>query len=207
MPRDASQTRARLLAEAERLFASRGVFQATSREITEAAEQRNTSALTYHFGSRRGALAEILKRHNGPLEAGRAELAPEPLDGRSTRELMSALVIPYARCLGDPSGRNYLRIVPQLVGTFATWQDQTELAPPHLRRILGTLGDRIVAEEAVRRERIVYLIMLMTQATGERARLIEQGGALALGHDAFVAGLTDALVAVLEAPVGAPVPA
>ena len=59
----------------------------------------------------------------------------------------------------------------------------------------------------MRRERIVYLIMLMTQATGERARQIEQGGEPALDHEAFVAGLTDALVAVLEAPVGAPVPA
>jgi AcrR family transcriptional regulator len=207
MPRDASQTRARLLAEAERLFASRGVFQATSREITEAAEQRNTSALTYHFGSRGGALAEILQRHNAPLDAERAELAPEPISGRTTRELVAALVVPYARCLADPSGRNYLRIVPQLVGAFATWQDQTDLAPPHLRRILGTLTDRIVADDAVRHERIVYLIMLMTQATGERARLVEQGGTVALDHETFVAGLTDALVAVLEAPVGPPVPA
>jgi AcrR family transcriptional regulator len=203
MPRDASQTRARLLAEAERLFASRGVFTATSREITEAAEQRNTSALTYHFGSRRGALAEILKRHNGPLEAHRAELAPEPLEGRSTRELVAALVVPYARCLDEPSGRNYLRIVPQLVGTFASWQEQTELAPPHLRRILGTLASRVAADEPVRRERIVYLIMLMTQATGERARRADDGLDLGLGHEAFVANLTDALVAVLEAPVGA----
>ena len=52
MPRDASDTRARLLAEAERLFAIRGVHETTTREITEAAGQRNVSAVTYHFGSR-----------------------------------------------------------------------------------------------------------------------------------------------------------
>ena len=34
MPRDATETRARLLLEAERLFATRGYHQTTTREIT-----------------------------------------------------------------------------------------------------------------------------------------------------------------------------
>jgi len=50
VPRDATGTRERLLAEARRLFATQGVFQTTSREIVEAAGQRNVSALTYNFG-------------------------------------------------------------------------------------------------------------------------------------------------------------
>ncbi len=114
-------------------------------------------------------LAEILRHHNDPLDAGRAELAPEPLGGRSTRQLVTALVCrtPAPR---RREGRNYLRIVPQLVGTFAAWQGQTELSPPQLRRILATLAERVEAEGPVRRERILHLIMLMTQSTGERAR-------------------------------------
>jgi AcrR family transcriptional regulator len=205
MPRDASQTRARLLAEAERLFADRGVFLATSREITEAAEQRNTSALAYHFGGRGGALAEILEQHNGPLDARRAELAPEPLAERSTRELVAALVVPYAGRLHDASGRNYLRIVAQLVGSFAQWPEQTAQAQPHLHRVLDTLATRVAADDAVRRERILYLIMLMTQAAGERARLAGAGVPVALDHAGFVRNLTDTLTAVLEAPVGPPI--
>ena len=54
MPRDATATNERLLREAERLFARRGLYQVTVREITEAAGQRNVSALNYHFGSREG---------------------------------------------------------------------------------------------------------------------------------------------------------
>ena len=44
-------TRERLLDEAERLFARGGVQGVTTRQITEAAEQRNASAVTYHFRS------------------------------------------------------------------------------------------------------------------------------------------------------------
>jgi AcrR family transcriptional regulator len=206
MPRDATRTRARLLAEAERLFASRGVFQATSREITEAAEQRNTSALTYHFGSRSGALLEILERHGIPLDDERAQLVTEPLEGQSTRALVAALVVPYTRCVDTASGRNYVRIVAQLVGTFAAWRVEDGVNPPHLRRILATLEDRVDAAAAVRQERVVHLIMLMTQATGERARLIEEGAPPALDHAGFVANLTDTLVAIIETPIGPPLP-
>ncbi len=72
MPRDSTATKERLLREAERLFARRGLYQVTVREITEAAEQRNVSALSYHFGSREGLLDAIL-------------VAPRRPDRRRTR--------------------------------------------------------------------------------------------------------------------------
>ena len=56
MPRDSTETRARLLEESERRFAEQGVWQAGIGEIVAAAGQRNASALTYHFGSREGVL-------------------------------------------------------------------------------------------------------------------------------------------------------
>jgi AcrR family transcriptional regulator len=202
MPRDATETRERLLAEAERLFASRGVHRATSREITEAAEQRNTSALTYHFGSRAGALREILRRHGAPLDEERARLVDEPLDRQPTRDLVAALVVPYTACVETPRGRNYLRIVAQLVDTFAAWRIEADLNPPHLRRILATLEQRVRGEPAVQRERIVHLIMLMTEAAGERARQIDDGDEVGLDDDRFATNLTDTLVAILEAPIG-----
>ena len=74
MPRDSTATRDRLLAEAERLFAEVGIYQVTVREIVEAAEQKNPSALSYHFGSREGVLDEILKRHGDPIDVRRGEL-------------------------------------------------------------------------------------------------------------------------------------
>jgi AcrR family transcriptional regulator len=142
MPRDATETRARLLDEAERLFALHGIHQATTREITVAAGQRNASALTYHFGSRSGLLLEILRRHGDPLDRQRSELLTEPLEEQPTRALVGALLIPYAGCLDTSGGRHYVRIVAQLTDQFPVWRVESEVTPPHLRRILATLEGR-----------------------------------------------------------------
>ena len=67
MPRDATATKTRLLDEAERL-PGRGSTRRPRGEITEAAGQRNVSALSYHFGSREGVLRAILARHSPALD-------------------------------------------------------------------------------------------------------------------------------------------
>ena len=45
MPRNSSDTKARLLDHAEKMFAEDGIFAVTNRQITEAAGQKNESAL------------------------------------------------------------------------------------------------------------------------------------------------------------------
>jgi AcrR family transcriptional regulator len=217
VPRDATETRNRLRRAAEQLFANRGVYQTTAREIIDAAGQRNVSAISYHFGSRAGVLREILLRHGDPLDAERGELLATAGAAATTRELVAALLVPLAGRLATPDGRDYLRIVAQLTGEFPAWNVATELTPPNLRRILGLLEARPsgVAPE-VRRARIVLVIMLMTSAMAERARAIDAAdspsgsssdgspgrGGPELDEPAFVANLTDVIVAALEAHPG-----
>jgi len=204
VPRDATETRSRLLREAERLFATRGVYRTTTREILDAAGQRNVSALSYHFGSRAGVLREILLRHGDPLDEERGELLASAGAGAGTRDLVAALLVPLAGRLATPEGRDYLRIVAQLTEEFPDWRIETELTPPNLRRILGRLEATPVAvAPEVARERIVLVIMLMTSAMAERARAIDTDGAAPeLADAAFVGNLTDVIVAALEAPSG-----
>jgi AcrR family transcriptional regulator len=204
VPRDGTATRNRLITEAEHLFARRGLYQVTVREILDAAEQRNASALTYHFGSREGLLAEILARHGEPTDAERgrcfAALGAEP----STRELVASLIIPYGANLASPEGRNYLRIVAQLSSQFSAWRTPGPGTGPHLIAILAELEQRPpVVPAPIRRERVVELIMLMTVALAERARQLESGRSPELDHETFTANLTDVLVGILEAPVHA----
>jgi TetR/AcrR family transcriptional regulator, regulator of cefoperazone and chloramphenicol sensitivity len=207
VPRDSTATKSLLLREAERLFARRGLYQVTLREITEAAGQRNVSALNYHFGSREGVLAAILARHAAPMDAARGELrdafGPQP----TTRELVAALVVPYAAHLAEPDGRDYLRIVEQLAPTFSEWRRSPDAGTgTRLREILTELERRPVGlPHALRRERVVELIMLMTAALAERARVIETDRALELDEPTFVGNLTDVLVGVLEAPSHGPI--
>lgn len=195
-------TRERLLDEAERLFALRGVQGVTTREITEAAGQRNVSAVSYHFGSRQGLLSEVLSRRGGPIDCGRGEwrnrLGPRP----SPHELVACLVAPYAALLDHPEGRSYLRIVAQLRGRFAMWRVESDPATTkHLAHILDELERLPDAPSAVQRERVIALIMLLTAAVAERARRVDDGTGNELDHDAFLANLVH-MCAALIAPRG-----
>ena len=204
MPRDASDTRVRLMEAAQQLFARRGVHQATTREILATAGQRNVSALTYHFGSREQLLWAILERHNRPLEVGRARRLVEPVDAMATRDLVAALVVPYAGRLAEPDGRDYLRIVAQLTDLFPLWRTPGVDAPV-LNRVLEILEARAAGTAPVRRQRVVAMMMLMTASCAERGRAVEDGDAMEIEPGDFASGLVDMLVALLEAPVGAPV--
>lgn len=208
MPPDGTATRTRLLREAERLFARRGVWQVTKRELTQAAGSRNVSALNYHFGSREGILRAILTRHGDPTDEARGVLLAQVGRDGSTRDLVAALVVPYAAHLTTPDGRDYLRIVAQLTGLFSAWREANPGTGPWLLDILGILEER--PDEVpgpIRRERVVQMIMLMTAALAERARMIESKGPVELDEPTFLANLSDALVGILTAPVLGPLPA
>ena len=201
MPRDATATKARLQREAGRLFAREGVWQVAVREIVHAAGQRNVSALTYHFGSREGLLEAILIEHGDPTDVERGERLAVVGRDADTRSLVAALVVPYAAHLATPDGRDYLRIVAQLAPLFSTWREANPGTGPYLLEILDLLEQRPEQlPETVRRERVVEMIMLMTAATAERARVIESGVALDLDDAEFEENLTDVLVGILEAP-------
>lgn len=216
MPRDGTATKARLLREAERLFARRGLYQVTVREILAAAGQRNVSALTYHFGSRGGVPIEwrdgvldaVLERHGAPTDDARGRMHRAIGPNGSTHDLVAALVVPYAVHLSSPEGRDYLRIVAQLSARFSSWRDLNPGTGPNLIAILGVLEQRGPSVAApIRRERVIELIMLMTVALAERARLVESGRrAVELDEATFIADLTDVLVGIVDAPSRGPLP-
>ncbi|HET6809665.1 MAG TPA: TetR family transcriptional regulator [Acidimicrobiales bacterium] len=202
MPRDATATRERLLREAERLFAREGLYRVTTREITQAAGQRNVSALNYHFGSRDGVVDVILTRHGDRIDEDRGKRLARIGPDASTRELVAALVIPYSTSLETEEGRDYLRIVAQMTDAFAAWRDTRPGVGPWLQEILELIEARPPALPlALRQERVLGMIMLMTAAMADRARLIEERRHLPLGREEFLANLTDMLVGILEAPV------
>lgn len=170
----------------------------TTREIVEAAEQRNTSAVSYHFGSRDGLLRELLARRGAPVDAERGRRRDVLGDHPSTPELVACLIDPWCELLDLPEGRAHVRIVAQLRGRFASWRVESDAATTrHLARVLDELERLPGMAPELRRERVVGLIMLMTAATAERARLLDDGTRPALGHDAFVANLRAMCTAVV----------
>lgn len=200
MPRDATQTRSRLLAEAERLFAEQGIWRVRVQDIVAAAGQKNASALSYHFGSRSGVLDEILREHGEAIDRQRGEVWAA-LDDDLTLSLIEALIQPLTRQLATPSGRRYLRIVAQLSAEFSRWEFDPTHIPANLAAILRLLRDRALgADKSLRDERVLGMIQLMTASLAERARRIEAGDPLETEGDAYAANLVDMLTGVIEAP-------
>lgn len=111
---------------------------------------------------------------------------------------MACLVEPYAALLDDPGGRSYLRIVAQLRGRFASWRvESDEATTKHLSAILDEIEAYAPGESALRRERIVGLIMVLTGMVAERARRIDDGATNETTDREFV----DDLVAMCAAIV------
>lgn len=201
-PTTVPATRDRLLDVAEALFARKGVQGVTTREITEAAEQRNASAVTYHFGSRQGLVLEILARRGGPIDEDRGLLRAAAGHPAAVADLVGALVRPYAARLDSEAGRSYLRIVAQMRGRFAAWRVESDAATTaHLASILDEIEGLAPGPDAVRRERVLGLIIVLTGSVAERARRIDDGprgsAADGLDHEAYVANLIQMCTAVV----------
>ncbi len=110
---DAVATRARIVSAAERLFAERGIDATTLAQVNKAANQRNRSAVQYHFGNKEGVIHAILDKHTPGIESRRhamldeIEMAGEPtcatLPRRSSCRSLKSWTIPMA---AEPSSES-----------------------------------------------------------------------------------------------------
>ncbi|MDQ6641719.1 MAG: TetR family transcriptional regulator [Actinomycetota bacterium] len=201
MPRDATQTRALLRRAAESRFARDGVAGARLLDIVRDAGQANESAISYHFGSRDGLLARIVGVHLAAMEEQRML----PREGAGLRELVEAVVVPTAALLRTGEGRDFLRITEQLAGYsgVGTGRPDPVLRGTRLAQQLARLEELMRAQvrSTYARERAALLVTFLTSSLAERARSIEAGGHLRLGHARYVAHLVGVLTGALGAPV------
>jgi len=121
-PRDANraQRQTRLLDTAEELFADRGYYGVSVRDITDSAGTR-LAAVSDHFGGKEGLFQAVLARRIHPLnDDRRARLASLPSRGsrdRRLRALIDAFTEPMRQRSGDPGWDNYFRFIAQLANS------------------------------------------------------------------------------------------
>jgi AcrR family transcriptional regulator len=213
VPRDATETRRKLLDAAARTFAEQGVRNASMVEITRRAGQRNSGALHYHFGSREGVLCAVLAEHADFLATREGELLAAAQAGPAddVAAVIEAVVRPAAELAESGwRGRSFLLILADLV------EEDPATFGPELRDVLArTGGDAVYAEllrrlpklpEAVLVERLSLMTMVILRAVADRARVhemqtaTERRGRAQLPYEGFVQNLVAMLAAAMATP-------
>ena len=186
-----------LIRAGEELFAREGIHGTRINELTERAGQRNQSALHYHFGSRGGLLQAIVERHVSTVDGERAGLLGASGPEASLRQLVAVIVTPLAAELHTASGRDYLRIVPQLL--------KSDVSPPALMETIRLAEAHLAGlAPALRSERLRSMIQVATTLLAARAIAIEDGDDMHLDEPDFVTNLIEMCTALLLAPWGGP---
>lgn len=109
----------KILTAAGELFSQQQITMVSQRQILQAAGQRNTSAIQYHFGSREGLLRAVFERGVGRIDARRNQIVDElEASGKQpvVGDYINALVRPLCeqRCDGE-SGIQTLRFLDQVL--------------------------------------------------------------------------------------------
>ncbi|HVL76986.1 MAG TPA: helix-turn-helix domain-containing protein [Noviherbaspirillum sp.] len=115
MRADGLETRARMKAVAQRLFALHGIDGVTAADIVAAAGQRNKASLQYHFGSKEALIGELLVDGAKKVDAFRQALLDEMTAAggpRTVREVLDAFIRPvHQLTVTETEGSTYLRFL------------------------------------------------------------------------------------------------
>jgi AcrR family transcriptional regulator len=194
-------TRLALMRAAEQLFAQQGVDRVSLREIAIAAGQRNVSAATYHFGSKRELIEAILERHSIPLqESWVPVLVADAERGVTLQELVELCVKPLVAKIDDPDGgRCYLELCGELVASrsFPLMGMRIAATPRTLE-----LASRIAARgpevpPMIRVIRNTRLAAMLYGSIGDYLRLITNG--VEISRELFISDLINAVVGAVRA--------
>ena len=201
MPRNADETRAQLIRAGESLFAERGIYAVSLREINRDADQRNSTALQYHFGDRQGLILAILRKHEVGVDEKRTELLDE-IEQTGQIDLpvfSSALVVPAAEKLSDrEGGRAYLRIAAELVNSYRPRVDpietiSTSVSLNRWRAMVEPYLSPLAVDPLHRRFTAVRIMLVELARRAESPRRKDDR--------LFASHLTDLVTAILGAPI------
>lgn len=199
--REFSDVQRKLLIAAERLFAQRGVADVSLREIGSAAEQRNNSAVQYHFKTKTSLIVALYDFRLIPLNRRRLAMLAELADP-TFAELVAAYICPLGSAVVDSGGSNsYARFIHRYLsegaGDFEPFADRHNSA---VKAITTQLLHRLPhADRRSRDERIRQMQQLVTSVLADLERRLEHGQTTRLRAAAAVDGLVSGTVAFLLA--------
>lgn len=191
----ASDTKARLIAAAERLFAEHGVDAVSLREIGREAGARNVIAVQYHFADRDGVLRAIFDKHLPEVDAARLALLDSLPAEPAVRDLAGALVRPLAAKLAGGSGRDFLQVYADRLNRPRPRFDLTEGGLRGLDQWRSAVVP-LLDQEVIR---LHGRFSAMVHTAVELARRARSGPHT--GHRLFTSHLVDQVTALLTGPL------
>ena len=198
-------TRNALMRAAEQLIAEEGIENVTARAITTLADQKNESALQYHFGNFKGLIKSIGDQRHEEVELRRQQLLDAQLANSakpSVRELCKLMIMPaFQLAREDPGFLLYVK----------GFGRELALSEQPATRHTSRAGDRATVEirrlmfealasldEAILAERFDYAIRFIGLSMSRQARLRNAFGGRS--GEVFLNRLADMTAGLLSAP-------
>jgi len=200
------RTRAQIILAAEKLFGEQGIDAVSLRQINVAANQKNSSATHYHFGSKEALVKEIFDYRMEPVNQRRHEMLDALNNDRTVRRLIEAMVYPILEVIDtQEGGRHYIRFLSQMTGHPAVdlgeiWSSEYGTALNTLARELETSLPYVPSK--VFYQRFGFAMSQIINSLADRARMQDDMKRLN-EHEAslHVSNLIDCVAGALSAPV------
>ncbi|MEH6556258.1 MAG: hypothetical protein V7459_11975 [Oceanicoccus sp.] len=212
MPANSDHTKQRLILAAEELFALHGIDAVSLRSINQHAEQKNTSAVKYHFGNVSGILAAILELRMSALEAIRKDaleqlhLSGQPI---TLNEYVDVLARPLAeKVLGIKGGivdrgwSSYVQILSQITsskGEIYTVSRESDSSGASTEIFAMIRSELPAMADVVFRLREQELIRFVLMSLSDRVSLIRLGKTPPLSTEEYIDNLCRVSAAMLSA--------
>ncbi|WP_255341994.1 TetR/AcrR family transcriptional regulator [Hyphomonas sp. L-53-1-40] len=153
----------RLKAEAQRLFANRGIDGVTVRDIAKAAGQKNPAAVGYHFGSKEALIRELIVDSAKVIDARRNEQLDALEEGggpASISQIVDILIYPAVNLAAPGETDTYNRFLRMLTMSHRTlfndalgdrWNSGYQRCLKHLRVLMPS------ESRTIQNQRFIFL--------------------------------------------------
>ena len=199
-------TRKQLILAAEQLFAERGIEGVSLREINLAAQQKNTSAAHYHFGSKEALVDAIFEFRRAEVGARRDRLL-DALEANPAAvtplALAEALIMPLAEEMPELPGPDSSRYLEFLAHLMLTAPAQTgdilrkyESADTRWLLIATAALPQLPRRVLEMRRFLMGRHVVVSLSAFQRRGL----GTASVGYPAYLSDMADAVAGYLSAP-------
>jgi AcrR family transcriptional regulator len=191
-----------LILAAERLFAERGIEGVSLRQVNQAANQKNTAAAHYHFGSRDGLVNAVLVYRLPELDRRRGELLQRKSDFKDLRFYLEAFVKPLSEQLRPrDEGNYYIRFIQQYEKFRGDYEFAKQISPYGVEIYEGLESILYYLPDEVRRFRIGYLINIIHSILAATEERLGKGELSYADVELTAANMLDMIEGGLTAPL------